>query len=428
MDAKRRLAFAYLIIVGLNYEHFLTFKTMCMSGKKIAYLGVFCFSISVLACTKTDVGNGSTNSTASYPAIKAAFGTEINPQSWTNYAGITPPAYIVKDNSINNPINNAKANLGRVLFYDKNLSVTNTVSCGSCHKQAFAFSDTALASNGILGGLTDRHTMRLVNTRFAVESRFFWDERAATLEAQTTQPIAAHNEMGFSGQSGRPTIATLLTKLQAIDYYKELFTAVYGDISVSEARLQECLAHFIRSIQSFDTKFDAGRAQVPNDRANFPNFTAEENLGKTLFLDPPVFDANSVRITGGLGCNTCHQAPEFDIAPNSRNNGVIAALSGTANDVTNTRSPALRDLINLAGTLNGPMMHNGKFRSLEAVINHYASGIQNNSNLDPRLRPNGTAVQQLNLQPGELEAIIAFMKTLTGKNMYTDKKWASPFL
>ena len=73
-------------------------------------------------------------------------------------------------------------------------------------------------------------------------------------------------------------------------------------------------------------------------------------------------------------------------------------------------------------------MHNGKFRSLEAVVNHYAIGIQNNSNLDPRLRPNGTAVQQLNLQPGELQAIVAFMKTLTGKNVYTDKKWASPFL
>ncbi|MFN9998240.1 MAG: cytochrome-c peroxidase [bacterium] len=399
-----------------------------MSGKKIAYLGVFCFSISVLACTKTDVGNGSTNSTASYPAIKAAFGTEINPQSWTNYAGITPPAYIVKDNSINNPINNAKASLGRVLFYDKNLSVTNTISCASCHQQKFAFSDTATASNGVLGGTTDRHTMRLINARFAVEPTFFWDERAATLEAQTTQPIVAHNEMGFSGQTGRGNMNTLLTKLQGIGYYKELFTAVYGEVIITEARMQECLANFIRSIQSFDAKFDEGRALVVNDRTNFPNFTAEENLGKALFIDRPIFDANSIRTTGGLGCNTCHLVPEFDISPASRNNGVIATLAGIGNDVTNTRSPSLRDLMNSSGVLNGPMMHNGKFRSLEAVVNHYASGIQNNSNLDPRLRPTGTAVQQLNLQPGELQAIIAFMKTLTGKNVYTDRKWGSPFL
>ncbi|MCA6474606.1 MAG: cytochrome-c peroxidase, partial [Chitinophagaceae bacterium] len=151
-------------------------------------------------------------------------------------------------------------------------------------------------------------------------------------------------------------------------------------------------------------------------------------LGKALFIDRPIFDANSIRTTGGLGCNTCHLVPEFDISPASRNNGVIATLAGIGNDVTNTRSPSLRDLMNSSGVLNGPMMHNGKFRSLEAVVNHYASGIQNNSNLDPRLRPNGTAVQQLNLQPGELQAIIAFMKTLTGKNIYTDKKWATPFL
>jgi cytochrome c peroxidase len=390
---------------------------------KYAYISLFGLCCLALACNKSDqTGNGS------YPAIQAAFGTEINPNNWTNYAGQTVPGYIQKNNSPNNPINNAKANLGRVLFYDKNLSVTNTISCGSCHQQAFAFSDTALASNGVLGGTTDRHTMRLINTRFAVEPTFFWDERAATLEVQTTQPIVAHNEMGFSGQTGRGNLTTLLTKLSGIGYYKELFTAVYGDANVTETRMQESLAHFIRSIQSFDSKFDVGRAQAPNDRANFPNFTAEENLGKALFIDRPTFDANSKRTTGGLGCNTCHAAPEFDISPVTRNNGVIATLAGTGNDLTNTRSPSLRDVMNGSGNLNGPLMHNGQFRSMEAVVNHYASGIQNNSNLDPRLRPNGTAVQQLNLQPGELQAIVAFMKTLTGKNVYTDKKWASPFL
>jgi cytochrome c peroxidase len=390
---------------------------------KYAYLSLVGLCCLALACNKSDqTGNGS------YPAIQAAFGTEINPENWTNYAGQTVPGYIQKNNSPNNPINNAKATLGRVLFYDKSLSVTNTISCGSCHQQAFAFSDTALASIGVLGGITDRHTMRLINSRFAIEPTFFWDERAATLEVQTTQPIVAHNEMGFSGQTGRGNLTTLLTKLSGIGYYKELFTAVYGDANVTETRMQESLAHFIRSIQSFDSKFDAGRALVVTDRTNFPNFTAEENIGKVLFIDRPTFDANGIRTTGGLGCNTCHVAPEFDISPASRNNGVISTLAGTGNDLTNTRSPSLRDLVNASGTLNGPLMHNGQFRSLEAVVNHYASGIQNNSNLDPRLRPNGTNVQQLNLQPGELQAIVAFMKTLTGKNVYTDKKWASPFL
>jgi cytochrome c peroxidase len=270
--------------------------------------------------------------------------------------------------------------------------------------------------------------MRLINTRFAAEVNFFWDERAATLEAQTTQPIVAHNEMGFSGVSGRDNFPTLLAKLQGIDYYKELFTAVYGDVNVTETRLQECLAQFIRSIQSFDSRFDSGRALVNNDRTNFTNFTTEENTGKSLFMNPPVFDANSIRIAGGLGCNTCHRAPEFDIDPNSRNNGVIASIGGASVDISVTRSPSLRDLVNANGVPNGPMMHSGGIKNLETVIAHYAAGIVNNANLDAKLKPNGRNVQQLNLQAGESAAIIAFLKTLTGKNVYTDKKWATPFL
>ena len=402
--------------------------------KKIYFFLLCLISMFVVlvSCTKHDSvavtpNNTTTTTVDPYAAIKANFGTEINPLNWTNYSSQTHPDYILKDNTGPNAIVNAKATLGRVLFYDKNLSVTNTVACANCHKQAFAFSDTAQASQGVLGGITDRHAMRLINTRFAEEVHFFWDERAATLEAQTTQPIVAHNEMGFSGVSGRDNLAALLVKLQGIDYYKELFTAVYGDINVTEPRLQECLAQFIRSIQSFDSRFDSGRAQVNNDRTNFPNFTTEENTGKSLFMTPPVFDANSIRIAGGLGCNACHRAPEFDIDPNSKNNGVIASISGTNVDISVTRSPSLRDVVNAAGVTNGPLMHSGVINNLGTVIAHYAAGIVNNANLDGKLKPNGRNVQQLNLQPGESAAIIAFIKTLTGKNVYTDKKWSSPF-
>lgn len=403
-----------------------------MKKRYLLLLSLISMVVVLISCSKRDsvaiTPNTSTTTVDPYAAIKANFGTEINPLSWTNYAAQTHPAFIVKDNGINNPIINAKATLGRVLFYDKSLSVTNTVACANCHKQEFAFSDTAQASIGVLGGTTDRHAMRLINSRFAEEVHFFWDERAATLEAQTTQPIVAHNEMGFSGVSGRDNLATLLAKLQGIDYYKELFTAVYGDVNVTETRLQECLAQFIRSIQSFDSRFDSGRAQVNNDRTNFTNFTTEENTGKSLFMTPPVFDANSIRIAGGLGCNACHRAPEFDIDPNSKNNGVIASISGANVDISVTRAPSLRDVVNASGNANGPMMHSGVIKNLGTVIAHYAAGIVNNANLDGKLKPNGRNVQQLNLQAGESAAIIAFMKTLTGKNVYTDKKWSSPFL
>ena len=391
-------------------------------------LFTICFWVIIAAsCSKSE---SQSTPELSYPAIKAAFGDNIDLNNLTNYSGQTKPAYIQKDNTGANPIANAKATLGRVLFYDKSLSVNNSASCSSCHKQEFAFSDSALVSSGILGGTTARHSMRLVNSRFAVERKFFWDERAASLELQTTQPMMDHSEMGFSGQNGRPAFSTLLTKLQGIAYYNELFKFAYNDLNVTEARLQECLAQFIRSIQSFDSKYDAGRTLVANDNQNFPNFTAEENAGKNLFITPPVFDGNSSRIAGGVGCNSCHNAPEFDIDPNSRNNGIIGVINSTNRDLTVTRAPSLRDLTRVGGRVNSPMMHTGANRSLRAAINHYntiALNQNQNPNLDARLAPNRIG-QNLNLTETEISALVAFLQTLSGTNLYIDKKWSNPFL
>ena len=186
-------------------------------------------------------------------------------------------------------------------FYDKNLSSNNTISCSSCHKQEFAFSDSNVASTGV-NGTTGRHSMRLINSRFATETKFFWNERAINLETQTTMPIKDHGEMGFSGENGDLSFDDLIIKLSAIGYYKELFKFVYGTEEITEAKIQSALAQFIRSIQSFDSKYDAGRALATNDGQPFSNFTAQENQGKNLFLSPPVFNTNGVRTSGGLGC------------------------------------------------------------------------------------------------------------------------------
>ncbi|MBM3414696.1 MAG: cytochrome-c peroxidase [Bacteroidetes bacterium] len=364
----------------------------------------------------------------SYPAIKATFGSRIDPANLANYANQGKPGYILKDNTGGNVITNAKATLGRVLFYDKQLSINNTVACGSCHIQKFAFGDTALVSLGVDNGRTRRHAMRLINARFSNEVKFFWDERAATLEQQTTKPIQDHAEMGFSGQNGRPTLATLLTKLQNIDYYKELFQLVYGNQTVTAARLQECLAQFVRSIQSFDSKYDVGRAQVAQEQQPFPNFTQQENMGKIMFLVPSQFNASGVRTGGGLGCAGCHAAPEFDIDPNTGNNGIIGNLNAPGIDINNTRSPSLRDIVGIDGQPNGPMMHTGGIRTLQGAIGHYGqiNLALGNSRLDQRLRPNGFG-QNLNLNQQEVDAVIAFLKTLTGSAVYTDQKWANPF-
>jgi cytochrome c peroxidase len=395
-------------------------------SRKIIYCASLLFCILVITqCAKDS--SSSTTVTGSFEAVKANL--TIDMANLANYAGQTIPAYITKDNSTANPINNAKATLGRVLFYDKKLSIDNTVACASCHVQKFAFGDTALASHGVEGGLTGRHSMRLINTRFSAETKFFWDERAASLEIQTTKPMQDHAEMGYSGQSGRGNLATLLAKLQAIDYYKELFKSIYNDTLVTEPRLQECLAQFIRSIQSFDSKYDVGRAQVTAGNQPFPNFTAQENDGKALFTNPPIFDANSSRTGGGLGCDGCHKAPEFDIDPNSKNNGIIGKLNAAGIDITNTRAPSLRDIVNNAGVVNSTFMHTGAIPNLQAVIGHYGTIniAPGNTNLSARLMPNGIG-QKLNLTATEVQAMIAFLKTLSGTNVYTDAKWSNPFM
>jgi cytochrome c peroxidase len=392
-------------------------KSLSMAGITLAIIAL------IVSCSKKD-----NPPTEKYPAIRAAFGSNIDPDNLVNYAGQSVPGYIRKDNSRATPVNNARATLGRVLFYDKALSIDNSVSCASCHKQQFAFSDTALISSGVAGGVMGRHSMRLINTRFAVESKFFWNERAASLEAQTTMPVQDHAEMGFSGQNGRPGIADLVTKLKGINYYQELFTSVYGDVNITETRLQECLAGFVRSIQSFDSKYDAGRAQAPNDGTPFANFTAQENQGKMLWITPPQFDATGNRIGGGLGCNACHNAPEFDIDPNTRNNGIIGTINSSVLDLVNTRAPSLRDLLRTNGSPNGPMMHTGVIKDLQAAIGHYGAinVAPGNNNLDPRLRPNGFG-QRLNLTAPEVNAVIAFLGMLSGTNVYVDTKWANTF-
>lgn len=342
-----------------------------------------------------------------------------------NYGSQPVPAYITRDNTGNNPIDDATATLGRVLFYDVRLSENQTISCASCHRQELAFGDDAIASVGV-AGTTARHSMRLVNARFGSEVRFFWDERAQSLEAQTTQPIRDHIEMGFSGEDGDPGFDDLVERMTDLDYYGELFSNAFGSAEVTEPRMQEALAQFIRSIQSFDSRFDEGRALVRNGGNDFPNFTAEENEGRELFGGRPQFDRTGNRIGGGLGCGLCHESPEFAIDPNSRNNGVTAAIGNGAPEFGITRSPSLRDLYQPDGTENAPFMHNGAFRSIDEVLDHYNNITATNPQLDRRLQPSGIG-QRLNMSDAERRAVVAFLKTLSGSAVYTDERWANPF-
>jgi len=333
-----------------------------------------------------------------------------------NYANQDIPDYITKDNTDGNPINDKTATLGRVLFYDKNLSSDGTIACASCHIQAHAFGDPSVQSMGV-NGLTGRHSMRLVNARFTREGHFFWDERAERLEDQVSLPMRDHIEMGFSGINGDPSMEDLLEHLESIDYYSLLFDFTFGDAEITENRMQLALAQFIRSIQSFDSRFDEGFVHVNSTIDPFPNFTEEENRGKNLFVN-------------SLGCVNCHIPPGFAITIHSLNNGVITVAGKPGEiDITNIRAPSLRDLVNSEGVLNDPLMHDGSFTSLLDVVNHYNNIPNNpaNTNLDTRLMDNNGDPQQLNLTEAQKLALIAFLKTLTGSDVYTNEKWSNPF-
>jgi cytochrome c peroxidase len=197
-----------------------------------------------------------------FMAVSALFlSATIDLNNLQNYSNQPVPSHILPtlDNiPATNPMDDKIATLGRVLFYDKHLSSNNTVACAGCHQQENAFGLLALQGTGV-NGLTLRRPMRLLNLRYkeSIEG-FFWDERSPDLEDLATRPVHDHLEMGYSGTGGDPGLNDMLTKLQGLSYYNTLFTFAYGDNAVTKTRVEKALAQFLRSIQSYDSKFDAG--------------------------------------------------------------------------------------------------------------------------------------------------------------------------
>lgn len=373
----------------------------------------------VTASACSDSGStGTTQTTEQFPGVTQALNIDLSQLS--NYAA---PAYPVHydaqartpDNTPGiNPVTDRGATLGRVLFHDTQLSINNTKSCASCHGATIGFTDAARFSVGFDGaGKTAAHAMRLANARFYGPGDAFWDRRAASLEAQSTQPIQNAVEMGFDAAHGG--IAALITRMKGLAYYPELFKFVYGDENITEDRIQKAIAQYVRSIVSVDSKFDQGFAQVYNaqapDRglnAPFPVLTAQENRGKQLFLQPPP--------QGGAGCQACHTAPTFALTGNSRSNGLDAGETRVF------KSPSLKGV-----AVTGPYMHDGRFTTLAQVVEHYASGIQDGPALDQRLRGPGGQPQRLQLSADDKAALVAFLATLTDNTVAADKKFSDPF-
>ncbi|WP_083699771.1 cytochrome-c peroxidase [Shewanella sp. UCD-KL12] len=364
------------------------------------------------------------------------------PETLFDYAGIVLPQHFIQndfpdnfqfqtaaiesDNTpADNPITNAGATLGRVLFYDTKLSINDTVSCASCHVQEFGFSDPSALSIGFAGGETRRHSMGLANARFYQTGKFFWDERASTLEEQVLMPIQDEVEMGM-------TLAQLVQTVSAQSYYPELFSNAFGDEQVSSDRIAKALAQFVRAMVSVDAKYDQGRIQVTDPLRDFPNFSREENAGKRLFMTfregiPP--------------CTSCHSSEAFVgplIGPDSNattiasNNGLdeqssddlgVFETTGINGHTGKFKVPSLRNV-----AVRPPYMHDARFNSLEETIEHYSSGIKPHPTLQALLRDQDGNPVHYNFTAVEQADLIAFLHTLTDENFLSDEKFSDPFV
>ena len=330
-------------------------------------------------------------------------------------------------------INDHIATLGRVLFYDTRLSRNNRVSCGTCHRQATGFTDNFVHSLGFEFLPAERNTQGIVNT--GTQVGFFWDLREQLLDHMVLQPIANHIEMGIDDE------AYMIAKVEDAAYYKPLFTNAFGSEEVTSQRMGIAMAQFVRSIISYRTKFDEGRSQVSHPSMTFPNYTEEENLGRHLFFSK-------------FPCSTCHGGPNLDGSLTFAQNigldehysdpGVIGMFNETTPLNGWFKTPPLRNI-----ALTAPYMHDGRFQTLEEVVEFYNSGIQYHPqlsqtlrthdngglfNLGPSIPPehqvviNGTMPLRMFMTDAEKNALIAFMRTLTDYELMQDPKFSDPFV
>lgn len=328
--------------------------------------------------------------------------------------GISSNGFTPLQQNVNNafPID-AMVNLGRILFYDKNLSLNGQVSCGSCHIQSKAFTDGKSFSVGFNNHLTERSTMSIQNMDFI--NNYQWQSAVQGLPDLVTKPLLHPTEMGNN------SIEEVVNRVKALNYYEPFHSKAFGHAEIQAKSLIWALSSFVGSIYSVNSKFDK----------QLNNFTDEENLGMTLF-------------NGKAKCGECHTAPTFaapDFAGGSYGSSqdatslVAVNKKGLANNGLNfariegesrlIKIPTLRNI-----EYTAPYMHDGKFKTLEEVIENYDHNIQYDASLDEkfvdRSTPNPHAIK-LHLTVEEKKALKAFLLTLSDAELLTAKRYSDPF-
>ncbi len=309
-----------------------------------------------------------------------------------------------------NPTTQQGVYLGRILFYEPRLSLGNKLSCANCHKQEFAFTDNRPFSVGVDGVETTRNSMSLANLLWA--RKFFWDGRAASLEEQAAIPLTNPHEMGQS-------LAVSAKKLRQERGYLALFQTVFGDTAITGERICKAIAQFERTLISANSKYDQYLRQAYQP-------TGDELQGMKLFNTSP----NPAKGIRGANCAHCHGGTKnymelfhnngLDSIP--KDNG-IEALTGLPGDRGRFKVPTLRNI-----ALTAPYMHDGRFRTLDQVLDHYSDHVAQSASLSTVFRgeSNEPGGKTLKLLPQEKKQIIAFLNMLTDKDFVTTPKFADP--
>ena len=302
------------------------------------------------------------------------------------FAGFKKPAHFpeLSYNIAGNVITKEGFELGRKLFYEPRLSRNNTISCGSCHIQSSAFTQHGHdVSHGIDDRLGRRNSPPIMN--LAWMPAFMWDGGVFDLDLQPIVPITAHEEMDES-------VANVISKLQAHADYPALFKKAFGTEQVTTANFMKALSQFMIMCVSAESKYDSVVQKIGGVA-----FTAREEAGYKLVQQKcggchkePLFTDNSFRNNGiGIGAN--NDKGRYDITLNEA-------------DQYKFKVPSLRNLAYTA-----PYMHDGRFISLDAVLDQYSNNIRHTPNLDPLLQNN------LSLSKEEEQQVVAFLNTLNDK-------------
>lgn len=375
-------------------------------------LSLLVLLVSILAiqsCQKTDLPAEFSKRELVLPEEPLDYDVQLNsPLVWQNQIPFSTSGEV-----------NAKATLGRALFYDTRMSFNNTTSCGSCHQAAFGYADNEASSQGMQGLGTRRNSPGIANLVF--ENEFFWDGRRNDLEVMVLDPVQDHIEMGLSN------LDAVMDRLSQIEEYEQLFSDAYFSSEVTEAKVRTALATFIESMVSTNSRYD-------QHLAGASTLNGQELVGLQLF------EQNCMTCHGGVnlgGWGWANIGLEDDYADNG-----VAEWSGNATLSGAFLIPGLRNVEKTA-----PYMHDGRFETLEQVVNHYSENIVLHDHLDWRLidpasfgdiffpfeNQSGWANTEaqplrMNFNQGERDALVAFLRTMTDQTHLTAERFSDPFV